>query len=311
MLIYLAGLGTIAKTYKDWLGMFQDPLPELQSYWEIRNFDGHSLKKFGEPYLLDSGAFSAQRENVTIDVKDYAKYLQKYGEQCTGGYINLDKIPTKCSVDEAAFVTLQNQDYLESLGLTPIPVYHKGEDEKFLDIILDRGYEYMACGGLVDTGDEAGMDDFFDHIWKNKLTNPDGSPKLRVHAFGMTNISLMQKYPWYSCDSSTWLIQSRLGWQTIPKRGANGWLWNEKPQQVAVSNESAARKLPGKHYDTMTKAQQETIDLWINEFHPEVNIDTLRDHPAPRLALNIYYWVQLQKNATWCTHYKTNEFSLL
>lgn len=307
MVIHVAAVGTMFHTYNEWLSRFDKRIAELRSYWELRYFDGHTIPMYGHPFMLDSGAFSALREEVEIRPDVYAKFLERYGHQCDS-YINLDAIP-KGSGPQAkansAEETLKNQKYLESLGFKPIPVFHKGEPDSYLKHYVDN-YEYIAIGGLVDSQTHL---EFFKHIWDKFLTKPDGTPRLKVHAFGMTTVKHMVAYPWYSVDSSTWLIQSKLGWIAIPKRGAQDWLWNETPLILAVSNETAARDQLNRHYDTINDDQRKVVDLWLEEMG--LNIDYLRQHPVGRMAANLEYWCRMDHSATWKTHHFTNQFDLI
>lgn len=309
MRLYIAAIGSLYHSYSEWLNQIEKKFNELRSYWEIRWFDGHTLDIHGNNYLLDSGAFSARRDNVDIDVKEYARFLTKYGDQCSN-YINLDSIPKDTSPKaraEAASITLENQEFLEREGLSPVPVYHKGEPIEYLDQYVAT-HDYVAIGGLVDTADTHSLDNFFDSIWQ-RMVNKDGTPKLKVHGFGMTNNVLMLRYPWFSCDSTTWLIQSKLGWITMPRRLANGWNFNTRPAQVAVSDETYARETIGKHYDNMTEEQRKVIDLWLSEFN--LDIMYLRAHPVARFYVNLMYWIRFEQEAKFAEKYLQKEHQLL
>jgi hypothetical protein len=73
-------------------------------------------------------------------------------------------------------------------------------------------YPSIALGGLVFS---PGIMSHCDEVWHYILSN---NPKLKVHGFGLTNIELMERYPWYSVDSSSFKGCKRFGRQTI--------LWN-------------------------------------------------------------------------------------
>ena len=52
---------------------------------------------------------------------------------------------------------------------------------------------------------------WLDHVWHYYLTNPDGTPKVKVHGFGLTARELMFRFPWGSVDSTSWMHTSRYG----------------------------------------------------------------------------------------------------
>jgi hypothetical protein len=55
-----------------------------------------------------------------------------------------------------------------------------------------------------------------DEVWHYILSN---NPSLKVHGFGLTNIELMERYPWYSVDSSSFQGCRRFGRQSLLHNG--------------------------------------------------------------------------------------------
>ena len=74
--------------------------------------------------FLDSGAYSAWSKGIEINIDEYIEFVKKYKDNLTV-YANLDDInsPEK---------TWENQRYMESKGLKPLPCFHYGEDVKYL-----------------------------------------------------------------------------------------------------------------------------------------------------------------------------------
>ena len=182
----------------------------LINYYDFRNTFHNlleHLKQYDFDILLDSGAYPAYTRGVKIDVKEYANFLKKYGEYFEG-YFNLDDI-------ESFDKTWDNQDYLESERLKPIPVYHYGEPIETLKII-SRQYEFIGIGGMVPISKQK-LDNWLQFVFFNK----DGQEKLpgiKFHGLGLTTYDLMKKYPFYSVDSSKWLNAKRFG-KHINKNG--------------------------------------------------------------------------------------------
>tara|TARA_R110000803_G_scaffold103020_1_gene171148 strand:+ start:50 stop:871 length:822 start_codon:yes stop_codon:yes gene_type:complete len=145
--------------------------------------------------FLDSGAFSAFTLKKEINIDEYIEYIKDLDVKI---YANLDVIG-----DSEA--TVENELYMKSKDLTPLPVFHLGEPIYYLDRILNSNCSYFALGGMVQSQNLDGwLVNVWEHIYRKR-------PNIKVHGFGLTNINLMIKYPWYSCDSSSWASGVRFG----------------------------------------------------------------------------------------------------
>lgn len=206
--------------------------------------------------FLDSGAFSAWSQNTEIDIKEYIDFIKKNKEYIYI-YANLDVIG-----DPKA--TWQNQMIMEKKGLNPLPTFHYGEEEKWLKRYLCRGYDYIALGGMVpiSTND---LKKWLDRLFGKILTDERGMPIVKVHGYGITSLSLLLRYPWYSVDSSSWVMTSRTGSIYVPRRKNGQWVYNENPWVLAVSNRSTDQKKAGRHYLTLTPKQKEIVLLYLKE----------------------------------------------
>jgi len=150
--------------------------------------------KDGNEMFIDSGAFSAENKGAIIDIDDYCKYVIETGATV---YAGLDVIG-----DPVA--SAKNIEYMERVyGLHPIPTFHMGGSFDNLRKLF--GYPYIALGGMVFAG---GRREYCDEVWSIILRE---APGIKVHGFGMTNLDLMERYPWYSVDSSTYKDGRRFG----------------------------------------------------------------------------------------------------
>ena len=145
-------------------------------------------KDYGMDILSDSGAFSAWSRGRKIRVHEYAEYLVKWQPD---KYFNLDVIGDP---EETA----KNQIFLESLGLTPIPVFHFGEPMALLDELVAK-YEVIGLGGTV------GKPHTQRREWLSKVYSRH--PGVKFHGLGITNRTLLEAYPFYSVDSTWWLAK--------------------------------------------------------------------------------------------------------
>ena len=156
--------------------------------------------------FLDSGAFSVMSQGETIDIQQYITFIKEH-EQHLAVYANLDVIGDPEG-------TLKNQRIMEAAGLHPLPCYHLGEPTRYLDMYV-KDYDYIALGGIAKQKTETRVR-WMDRLFTEHICDKDGMPKVKVHGFGMTSIELMLRYPWYSVDSTSWVMFSRLGFIAVP-----------------------------------------------------------------------------------------------
>lgn len=201
------------------------------------------LKNRKTKLFLDSGAYSAYMKKVTIDLDEYIQFV-KENKEYFEVYANLD-------VPEDPETTLKNQKIMEKAGLHPLPVFHYGEDPKFLQYYIDN-YDYVALGGMA--GGKRGRDlqrMWLDDMFANYICDKKGFPKVKVHGFGMTSVPFMLRYPWYSVDSTAWIMVSRHGNILVPHYKDGEWLYDRKYMVVQVSNQSPSRMNKNKHIRNM------------------------------------------------------------
>ena len=169
----------------------------LFSYIGIPKTTKGELFRADRKIFLDSGGFSAFTLGKEIKIDEYCNFIKKYHKQIDH-YAQLD-----CIGDEEG--TEKNQKYMESRGLNPLPVFHFKGDFKRLER-LSKEYDYICLGGLVPLAKakpilRAHLDKCFSIIKDN----------CKVHGFGMTGMDILERYPWYSVDSTSWIEASRRG----------------------------------------------------------------------------------------------------
>ena len=203
--------------------------------------------------FLDSGAFSAFTQGVNIDIQEYIDFIKTHKEHLTV-YANLDVIGSPEG-------TWKNQRRMEKAGLMPLPCFHYGEDPKWLKMYLSRGYEYIALGGMVPIS-TPDLKIWLDDIWKNYLTDAEGMPIIKVHGFGLTSNSLMRRYPWWSVDSTSWVMTGRMGGVYVPKFKNGAYDYSEDCWKVQVSNRSPSKDEPGKHLQSFPPTARKNIEQY-------------------------------------------------
>lgn len=174
----------------------------LYSFYSTNGKPFHSYDKQYNVFL-DSGGFVARTRGVEISVVDYADYIIKMGLNNLPNvvYANLDLMDT--------VGTLKNQEYLESRGLKPLPVYHFSELQAGNKELLKRyceKHKYIAVGGVAAMGlSEAQKKYYLDFVFS--ITKD----KIKVHGFGINDPKVLKEYPFYSADATSWLQGARYG----------------------------------------------------------------------------------------------------
>ena len=221
-------------------------LPHLLESYHYIHKDSfvHAIRESGDKIFLDSGAFSAYTLGVDIDLPTYCDYIKR----------NSDIIRVEDGIVMASVLdgigdpqkTYENQLAMESHGVRPLPCFHAGEDERYLEWYI-QNYEYITLGGMVGASTKQLMI-WLDRIWDRYLTDGSGNPRIKVHGFGITSIPLMERYPWWSCDSSSWIQSAAYGSVISPQYGP-----------LTVSEKSPSRHDAGQHVETLTPIEQEKV----------------------------------------------------
>lgn len=248
--LYLAGGDSvpIELTKQDNLGIlttFADGAKTVRKFIDKRH-----CKTF-----CDSGAYGAAHSGKEIDLDAYIDFINNTPE-CEV-FAVLDEIPWPVLDAETARISADNTwknytymlervkpEYLDKL----VCAYHYGEHPDALHRIIE-GYEgykpkYIAFGGRAGVSTAKLYWSFDNIFWPNikKSSNPD----IKIHAFGVTVFDMIERYPWYSADSTTWLRTGIAG--NIHSRNKKG-----------VVNISDQRKGDLNHLNHLPKELQEVI----------------------------------------------------
>lgn len=195
MILFFAG--TEPKDYRDIL-LQKGVKSMLQSFYSLGCGKGEPANREVENFLLDSGGFSARIHGLDIDIKQYANYLNKYNVKFA---FNLDVMDLDTSI--------ANQEYLiENTNTYIMPVYHGNEwldpnTKDLLDYYIEY-FPYIALGGMA--GKENSQEDinrFLNYVFKKTYN------KTMIHGLGLTGKPKLQKYPFFSVDSTSWMSVSR------------------------------------------------------------------------------------------------------
>lgn len=248
----------------------------LQDTREAPNYFRHHKKTI----FLDSGAFTMFTKGIKVDLSQYANYIKK-GKDYIHVASNLDVIGRNS--EQSSY---NNQKTLEKYGAIIQPVHHARDDDKWLQKYLAEGYDYIFLGGMVPESTKY-LREWLDHIWAKYLTKKDGSARVKVHGFGLTTLELMRRYPWYSVDSTSWVLLGRFGSIYVDMPNALGM----KDLKITFSDQSPRIKDWDAHYDTLDPISRKVIDQRIIELGYDAQL--LRTHYGWRDHFNIAFFRRL------------------
>jgi len=236
--------------------------------------------------FIDSGAFSAWTQGKPIDVDKYIDWINERSDFIEL-YGQVDTIPasitqtgTRDVYDEAARKTWENYLYMRPKMKNPdglLYTYHVGEPIKYLKQALEwtdengKHIPYIALGGSV--GKPAPVRrKFFDTCFKaiRESSNPD----VKVHAFGMTDLELLESYPITSADSTSWIMVGAMG-NIMTDYGV-----------IGISKNQSGDK---KHYSNLPKEAWDKITEAVNKFG--FTIDDLSESRKNRIMYNAMYMI--------------------
>ena len=163
--------------------------------------------------FVDSGAFSVHTGQATVTQDEYIEYINSIIDQADI-FAQLDTIPGKFQKPKSS------QDYIDSaekswsnfLHMRSVvkdknkimPVYHFGEDTKYLQRMLEYrdecgdALEYIGLSPANDASVQARM-----LYLKNMydIIKASSNPNVKTHVYGFTSLNAMSKFPCYSADS--------------------------------------------------------------------------------------------------------------
>jgi len=168
----------------------------LVSFWALKQttISEESLRQWkrtdNADLFLDSGAFSASTQGVRIGLTEYIDCVQRNAEMFS--------VVSVLDVIGDHQTTMKNLTAMELAGLKPLPVFHYGSPLECLRELVGT-YKYICLGGLVPLTRRpkilvAWLDACFSIIGDSS----------RVHGFGMGSWRILTRFPFYSCDSSSW-----------------------------------------------------------------------------------------------------------
>lgn len=166
----------------------------------------------GSNLLVDSGAFSVAHNNKKVDIDEYIKYINNNPR--IANFIELDIIPypilnTETAKDSAERSWKNYLYMIERLNepFKLLPVFHFGEELKYLQRILEFQYKgkhipFICIGGRHGVSIDK-QKDYFRRVFKTIQNS--SNPNVKVHVLGVMVFDVLEKFPFYSADGTTYL----------------------------------------------------------------------------------------------------------
>lgn len=181
--------------------------------------------KAGRPVFVDSGAFSAMTRGIEINVDDYIKWLNEYSANMEK-FCCFDRIGiTEEEFEECAKATWENYLYMYDKLKEPhklVYCFHFGEPIEYLHKALEFGCKHIALGGVAKRK-RGERKEFFESLKDEFNEHPDVS----VHAFGVSDITLLKEYQYITgADSTSWLFPSK--WSETQHTCKSKVYWSDK-----------------------------------------------------------------------------------
>src|SRR3990167_1584670 len=218
MILYLAGIGAHEKLHQYVLENCPD-IGVLCSFAEPKEFE-RLLNSDFKNIMVDSGAYGVSKRGLTINLDEYIYFLKE----------NKDGITVSVALDVIGNPeqSYKNWLYMREKGLdNVIPVYHLGEDIKWLDLYC-KDIDFVGIGGIAGTVTNWKLYNSFLKRIVNKY------PNHKFHVFGLNSYKALRAIDLYSCDATSWLVgmkyaelSSDNGRIRLRKEDKNSEIWEQ------------------------------------------------------------------------------------
>lgn len=251
--IYLAGHSATKETEKTRQN-HESHLTTFADKQEVSNtFETCVNDKLLPRILIDSGAFTAFTTGKIITPKEYGTWALNFKKQWEHKvkslhFFNLDVIGDQ----KGSNINLKK---LEAMGLNPIPIFTYGGDIEDFEYYLNN-YEYIGLGGLVGLKTNKQIE-WLKYCYKFVVRKHKETGILpKTHLLGVTKEVILNEFPCYSADSSSWVSCLRFGGgKAIGKKKIPKYTESEEALKITIITlKNEIRKYK--------KIQDDVTELW-------------------------------------------------
>lgn len=296
MIRYFCATNTQLMQHDEYLLTRQERLPDfLLSYFYLMDNEQKHLdiikdvqSKHEARLFLDSGAFSGWSLGKPVDLDRLISFYKRVESFNVDIFAALDVIagtreqaePGQKDFAKAAEAGHANTCYMIDQGIDRkklLPCFHMGEDISVFRKILDLETDHVGLSPrkTLSVPEQIG--------WLQWLlefaTDHKGKPIRKFHGFGVTSERMLRAFPFYSCDSTAWVMTGAVGTISIPiDKG-------RRMYQLSISDESGAAENREKHFKHMSQEEREQVEAYIR---------SLGFDPA---EIASYHWARKVMNA--------------
>ena len=182
------------------------------------NYKSSRRHKYSGKMFIDSGAFSVHTKQIELDVDEYISYINSIDDK-VNLFAQVDKIPgefgkpkTLDQIEEASVLSWENYLYMKDKVISRdklLPIFHQGEKFEWLHNMLNYRHpdnSPIKYIGISPANDKHTVEK---EVWIQKcfsIIKESSNPDVKTHAFGMTSLPVLERYPFTSADSTTWLM---------------------------------------------------------------------------------------------------------
>jgi len=253
--------------------------------------------------MLDSGIFGAWSRGESLSLDAYIDYVREH-QDYLWFYINMDVIPGEFrkarsaeQVEHSAAQGYKNLLRMKKRGLQPMPVFHQGERFEWLLRMVEDGEPYIGLSSAKD------YLPFHQRRWLDQcfslLTDKDGRPLVKTHGFGVTSPNMLMRYPFWSADSTTWILGSGFGHIMIPRYEGDRPNWLTPPFYLVTSGVQHQTSKQANQFEGLVHSNQDVhqraIQLFMQQELGGVSPAELRYSTILRRQATVAYYQGLMK----------------
>jgi hypothetical protein len=188
---------------------------------------------------------------------------------------------------------------MKGRGLKPIPIFHQGESFRWLEQYIMDGESYIGISTAKDLRNSE-QREWLDHVF-TMITDDSGRPYVKTHGFGITNISLLLRYPWFTADSTTWSLAAGFGLVYVPAMNGSTPDYSTIPVRIIMSGRTQkAWSSAKRQYEALSPPDREWVDRWLG--HVGITVEQARYMSSSRRAACLKYFVEFSQ------HYEIKPF---
>ena len=252
--------------------------------------------------LLDCGAWSVYNSGKVLDTDDYISYVTQ--NTLFDVFIGHDIIPVfnKISALESAEKTYANTLYMLD-RLPPerakdlMTVFHHSEPfsnlKRLIELKVNGNHLERICLAPNNVIGKKHVWDYLDNCYSiiANSTNKD----IKTHILGVTDFKVLEAFPIYSADSSSFIQTSIRGNIHVPI--------NKKRECTVISLGRGSDKLNKIHFESLTAVTKDRVLGHIKS--KGFTLEQLMESYQARMEYEVYYYAELRDNYK-CTHKKTS-----